>query len=94
MEVGGLRLACLDLLIWDLGVEGPRGGAMTIPGTIPGDNPNVDHVFYFTTRDSINFGYQEYFGLVPSCEENHCKLCLDRDCAADPSSTSLLEIKQ
>jgi len=33
-----------------------------------------DHVFYFTMRDSVNFGDKEYFGLVPQCSDTKCKL--------------------
>jgi hypothetical protein len=32
--------------------------------------PNVDHVFYFTVRDSINFDVREGFGLLSQCWAN------------------------
>lgn len=33
-----------------------------------------DHMFYFTMRDSMNFGNAEYFGLVKGCGDSKCKL--------------------
>lgn len=33
-----------------------------------------DHVFYFTLRDALNFGHQEHFGLMTSCELADCKV--------------------
>mmetsp|Transcript_79631 Transcript_79631/g.257951 ORF Transcript_79631/g.257951 Transcript_79631/m.257951 type:complete len:522 (-) Transcript_79631:86-1651(-) len=33
-----------------------------------------DHVFYFTARDSSNYGVPEAFGLVETCADVHCKL--------------------
>jgi len=33
-----------------------------------------DHIFYFTMRDSSNFGFEEHFGLVGKCEDTKCKL--------------------
>jgi len=47
-------------LSWDLNI----GGKYTPP----------DHVFYFTVRDSKVFGIMEHFGLVPTCEEQVCRL--------------------
>ncbi|CAE7511582.1 CARNS1 [Symbiodinium sp. CCMP2592] len=34
----------------------------------------INHVFFFTMRDSINWQMSEYFGLVPDCKSNLCKL--------------------
>lgn len=36
--------------------------------------PEADHAFYFTMRDALNFGNQEYFGLIKSCNNAECKL--------------------
>jgi len=44
---------------WDLSSPG---------GSIP------DHAFYFTTRDSNNFGMAEHFGLMSKCWGTFCKL--------------------
>lgn len=33
-----------------------------------------DHVFYFTARDSGNFGVEEHFGLIAGCDATKCKL--------------------
>eukprot|EP00972_Heterocapsa_arctica_P093827 13839610-Heterocapsa_arctica.AAC.1 len=35
---------------------------------------NVDHVFYFSARDSEVFGVKEQFGLVSTCSDTYCKL--------------------
>ena len=37
-----------------------------------------DHVFYFTARDSGNFGVEEHFGLISDCDTKKCKLQLAR----------------
>mmetsp|Transcript_12222 Transcript_12222/g.31415 ORF Transcript_12222/g.31415 Transcript_12222/m.31415 type:complete len:123 (+) Transcript_12222:1-369(+) len=34
----------------------------------------VEHVFYFTTRDSEVFSVPEHFGLVATCPDTDCKL--------------------
>eukprot|EP00440_Ansanella_granifera_P012644 gb/GFBE01013739.1/.p1 GENE.gb/GFBE01013739.1/~~gb/GFBE01013739.1/.p1 ORF type:complete len:907 (+),score=157.69 gb/GFBE01013739.1/:1-2721(+) len=47
-------------LSWDLEI----GGGMRPP----------DHAFWFTLRDSINFGSWEHFGLIEACNEPRCKL--------------------
>eukprot|EP00443_Scrippsiella_acuminata_P055780 CAMPEP_0115533138 /NCGR_PEP_ID=MMETSP0271-20121206/85957_1 /TAXON_ID=71861 /ORGANISM="Scrippsiella trochoidea, Strain CCMP3099" /LENGTH=111 /DNA_ID=CAMNT_0002965491 /DNA_START=134 /DNA_END=470 /DNA_ORIENTATION=- len=39
-----------------------------------GDMRGPDHVFYFTMRDSVNFGMEEHFGLIGQCGETKCKL--------------------
>jgi len=31
-------------------------------------------VFYFTMRDSMNYGIQEYFGLLDTCKNDKCKI--------------------
>eukprot|EP00930_Biecheleria_cincta_P018264 TRINITY_DN14285_c0_g2_i1.p1 TRINITY_DN14285_c0_g2~~TRINITY_DN14285_c0_g2_i1.p1 ORF type:complete len:665 (+),score=107.20 TRINITY_DN14285_c0_g2_i1:47-2041(+) len=41
--------------------------------TVRGVRP-PDHVFYFSIRDSLNFGGEEHFGLIEQCSLNHCKL--------------------
>jgi len=46
-------------LRWDMQIQGSQG---------------PDHVFYFTIRDSTNFGSKEFFGLVPDCAAAQCKL--------------------
>lgn len=33
-----------------------------------------DHVFFFTLRDALNFGVQEHFGLLTTCETPECKI--------------------
>jgi len=33
-----------------------------------------DHVFYFTLRDATNFGNQEHFGLISTCNDLACKI--------------------
>jgi len=52
-------------LNWDLSVDGVRP---------------PDHVFYFTMRDSINFGMTEHFGLISSCHVPWCKLQISAGC--------------
>jgi len=37
-----------------------------------------DHVFYFTLRDALNFGEQEHFGLITTCETTACKITSGR----------------
>jgi len=34
----------------------------------------VDHAFYFTLRDAVNFGEKENFGLIHGCSSRGCKL--------------------
>ncbi|CAK8994515.1 unnamed protein product [Durusdinium trenchii] len=46
-------------LDWDLVLSGVR---------------SPDHIFYFTLRDALNFGVQEFFGLLSSCESLGCKI--------------------
>lgn len=43
------------------------------------DERGPDHVFYFTLRDSVNFGVGEHFGLIESCDSESCKLEDDHD---------------
>jgi exo-beta-1,3-glucanase (GH17 family) len=52
---------------WDLDIAGIKG---------------PDHVFYFTMRDSTNFGQTESFGLIETCASTACKI------SAAPSSAS------
>mmetsp|Transcript_49282 Transcript_49282/g.78526 ORF Transcript_49282/g.78526 Transcript_49282/m.78526 type:complete len:266 (+) Transcript_49282:3-800(+) len=47
-------------LQWDLVLQGPVR--------------SPDHIFYFTLRDALNFGVQEFFGLLVSCESLGCKI--------------------
>ncbi|CAE7035816.1 unnamed protein product [Symbiodinium sp. CCMP2592] len=42
-------------------------------GSTPGVEP-PDHVFYFTIRDSLNFGNAEQFGVIEQCHMGECKL--------------------
>ncbi|CAE7559748.1 argA [Symbiodinium natans] len=42
-------------------------------GSIPNQEP-PDHVFYFTIRDSLNFGNAEQFGVIEQCHMAECKL--------------------
>ena len=48
-------------LSWNLSLSGtsPRG---------------PDHIFFFTVRDSNNFGMEEHFGLIDTCSTTQCKL--------------------
>merc|ERR1719221_1825912 len=46
------------------------------------DSKAPDHVFWFTMRDSINFGLGEHFGLIATCDEPRCKLHSDGYVAA------------
>jgi len=48
-----------NFLSWDLEIPGVKG---------------PDHIFYFTMRDSVNFGFHEHFGLIGKCGETDCKL--------------------
>jgi hypothetical protein len=36
-------------------------------------NESADHVFYFTIRDSANFGHTERFGMIHDCGDTECK---------------------
>lgn len=49
-----------EFLAWDLSI----GGGMRGP----------DHVFWFTMRDSHNFGDGEHFGLMSTCTSPECKV--------------------
>ncbi|CAE7947621.1 CARNS1, partial [Symbiodinium sp. KB8] len=49
-----------NFLSWDLTVDASSRGP--------------DHVFYFTVRDSGNFGVGEHFGLISDCNAKRCKL--------------------
>lgn len=54
-------------------------GFMQWDVTMPEVEP-PSHVFYFTVRNSVNFGETESFGLVDTCESEHCKLqCTEED---------------
>mmetsp|Transcript_4434 Transcript_4434/g.10612 ORF Transcript_4434/g.10612 Transcript_4434/m.10612 type:complete len:346 (-) Transcript_4434:276-1313(-) len=55
-----LRSYYEGFLQWDL----EEGGDPSVP----------DHAFYFTARDSDNFGIEEHFGLLASCHEHRCKI--------------------
>merc|ERR1712083_876246 len=46
------------ILSWDLSLPGVKG---------------IDHLFYFTIRDSSNHGAEEGFGLVKNCQATSCK---------------------
>jgi len=69
-----------DFLAWDLDI----GGGVQAP----------DHVFWFTMRDSHNFGANEYFGLISACDEPACKVASEGYAAAtysqfdDPAARS------
>lgn len=41
---------------------------------ISDDVDGPDHVFYFTARDSGNFGVGEHFGLIADCDATACRL--------------------
>lgn len=54
-----------------------RGGC-ALPCDVPGANDRnrgleADHVFYFTLRDSAQFGQAESFGLLDRCGSHKCK---------------------
>lgn len=51
-------------LRWDLSIGSDAGPPVKPP----------DHVFYFTLRDALNFGQQEHFGLMTTCELMDCKV--------------------
>lgn len=51
-------------LRWDLSLGSEAGKVVRPP----------DHVFYFTLRDAMNFGQQEHFGLLTTCEDPDCKV--------------------
>jgi exo-beta-1,3-glucanase (GH17 family) len=38
-----------------------------------GEDAKADHVFFFTIRDSSNFGFPERFGVIKSCQSEECK---------------------
>lgn len=54
-----------NFLDWDLSVGSYQHGA---------EVRGPDHIFYFTLRDSIQFGVTEHFGLIEGCESTKCKL--------------------
>mmetsp|Transcript_78412 Transcript_78412/g.155341 ORF Transcript_78412/g.155341 Transcript_78412/m.155341 type:complete len:366 (-) Transcript_78412:179-1276(-) len=54
------RTAYENFLAWDLTIGDGRKGP--------------DHAFYFTMRDSAEYGEVQHFGLVASCAHNHCKI--------------------
>ncbi|OLP93981.1 BTB and MATH domain-containing protein 40 [Symbiodinium microadriaticum] len=59
--------------------------------TLPGGVPAPDHIFYFTLRDSLNFGKQEHFGLLTSCYSLGCKIATP---SFRPQSCALPELKK
>lgn len=58
-------------LSWEMEIEGVRG---------------PDHIFYFTMRDSNNFGIEEHFGLIATCDAAECKLQRANDTSMLPAS--------
>jgi len=46
-------------LAWDHSIDGATGPS---------------HSFYFTFRDSVNFGIREAFGLLSTCDDDRCKM--------------------
>lgn len=50
------------------------GGFLRWDLTLPNGVRSPDHVFYFTLRDALNFGLQEHFGLLKTCESRDCKV--------------------
>eukprot|EP00928_Gymnodinium_smaydae_P071847 TRINITY_DN55328_c0_g1_i1.p1 TRINITY_DN55328_c0_g1~~TRINITY_DN55328_c0_g1_i1.p1 ORF type:complete len:491 (-),score=103.18 TRINITY_DN55328_c0_g1_i1:167-1564(-) len=64
-----LRTYYENFLKWDMQVEEERG---------------PDHVFFFTMRDSQNFGFLEHFGLGGSGDPT--KLCVNTTCKLQRSS--------
>jgi len=57
---------------WDFSVTDQAKGSTTFGKKFQGP----DQAYYFTLRDSNNGGAPEYFGLMNSCSDNHCKLNL------------------
>ncbi|CAE8615265.1 unnamed protein product [Polarella glacialis] len=49
-----------------------------------------DHIFYYTLRDSLNFGFLEHFGLIESCESEVCKLRSDEYTVIDQNRSASL----
>eukprot|EP00411_Alexandrium_monilatum_P100574 CAMPEP_0175784896 /NCGR_PEP_ID=MMETSP0097-20121207/79049_1 /TAXON_ID=311494 /ORGANISM="Alexandrium monilatum, Strain CCMP3105" /LENGTH=188 /DNA_ID=CAMNT_0017095791 /DNA_START=170 /DNA_END=736 /DNA_ORIENTATION=- len=41
---------------------------------IPDGYRAPDHIFYFSVRTSLNFGFPEYFGLIDQCNNVTCKI--------------------
>jgi len=72
-SVSALRKFYGEFLSWDLSEK-----------TI--DPP--DHVFYFTARDSVNFGVVEHFGLLEVCGDARCKLRSHEYIAPTTTATS------
>jgi len=54
-----------NFLAWDLSIAQSKPW-MGLVG------PEI--AFYFTLRDSANFGHEEYFGLIGKCHDKTCKL--------------------
>jgi len=52
-----------------------------------------EHVFYFTMRDSSNFGKKEYFGLIETCGSSQCKLTNERVTATLPVRSNTTDHK-
>eukprot|EP00439_Symbiodinium_sp_Y106_P052235 s451_g6.t9 len=68
-----------------------RNGFLEWDLTLPGGVPAPDHIFYFTLRDSLNFGKQEHFGLLTSCYSLGCKIATP---SFRPQSCALPELKK
>jgi len=66
-----------NFLQWDLTIS-------------PYNEDPPEMVFYFTMRDSTNFGNEEHFGLVESCESTSCKIVVKEDLEVPGSSTHTL----
>merc|ERR1712217_757691 len=69
--------------------------------SMPDNIKPPDHVFYFTIRDSSNFGIPESFGLIGGddpkewCDVTTCKITdsntpTSRQCAAHPKCAGLM----
>merc|ERR1712187_648955 len=56
-----------NFLAWDLSI--PLAEEETSNGYAP-----PEMVFYFSMRDSANFGETEHFGLIGKCDDSKCKL--------------------
>jgi len=67
-----------NFLAWDLSL----GGADEDSGGGP------EMVFYFSMRDSANFGNEEHFGLIESCANTTCKLSRARLAAGRASRST------
>jgi len=66
-----------NMMEWDLSLGTRSWNGDEVPDINWEDSHSVDHLFYFTMRDTINIiggNIHEGFGLISGCEDTACKI--------------------